>query len=330
MKRNFQLSPPERFECVACDSRGVPVREAPAGSGDGEARPPARAVSVCIPSYRGERFLPEALSGVAAQTCRDWELVLVEDGSRDGTEAMVRAFGAEREQPVVYLRNERNLGLPATRNRAAHAARGEFIAMLDADDRWAPEHLETALDVVSRTGADLVFSAAAKRDGISGALLGYMQGRPEEIADLPAALFRRCFLIPSGVLVRRRALFDVGLQNPALRYCNDLDLWFRMLRAGKRFEYTGKVSCDYRQHQEAISATRVTEMLVDRAFVYERNRDWDAVPARIRRRRRGLAWSRAAWHMLKRNRGLGLRYYAQALRARLGLAPLDLPPVSWD
>ena len=200
------------------------------GSGAG---PPASAVSVCIPSYHGERFLPEALRSVAEQTWRDWELVLVEDGSRDGTEAMVRAFAAEHEQSVTYLRNERNLGLPATRNRAARAACGEFIAMLDADDRWGPEHLEGAVDLFSRTGADVVFSAAEERDAHTGELLGYMQGSPREIEALPAALFQRCFLIPTGSLVRRQALFDVGLFDPEVRYCNDLDLWFRMLRAEK-------------------------------------------------------------------------------------------------
>lgn len=288
------------------------------------------AVSVCIPAYRGERFLPDALRSVAEQTWRDWELVLVEDGSRDGTEAMVRAFATQQEQPVTYLRNERNLGLSATRNRAASAARGEFIAMLDADDRWASHHLECALDLFSRTGADVVFSAAEQRDAHTGELLGYMRPSPVELEDLPVALFQRCFLIPTASLIRRQALFDVGPFDPEIRYCNDLDLWFRMLRAGKRFEYIGKVSCEYRRHYAAITARKVAEMLVYRAFVYERNRDWEAVPAPIRRRRLGLAWFRAGLHTLRRDPALGMRYLLQALRARGGLSPLALPLVSWD
>ncbi len=293
------------------------------------AGPPTPAVSVCIPSFHGERFLPEALRSVAEQSWQDWELVLVEDGSRDGTEAMVCAFAAEHEQAVTYLRNERNLGLPATRNRAAHAARGEFIAMLDADDRWGSDHLESALDLFSRTGADAVFSAAEERDARTGELLGHMRPSPVEIADLPAALFQRCFLVPTGTLVRRQALFDVGLHDPTIRYCDDLDLWFRMLRAGKRFAYTGRVSCEHRRHAGAMTA-RTAEMLVYRAFVYERNRDWNAVPPLIRRQRRGLAWCRAGLHTLLRDPLLGMRYLLQALRARAGLSPLALPLVSWD
>ena len=284
---------------------------------------------MCIPSYHGERFLPDALQGVASQTCRDWELVLVEDGSRDGTEALVHAFAAERDQSVTYLRNERNLGLPATRNRAAEAARGEFIAMLDADDRWGPTHLETALDVFSLTGADVVFSAAAERDAHTGELLGDMRPSPVELEDLPAALFQRCFLVPTGSLVRRQALFEVGLHDHAIRYCDDLDLWFRMLRAGKRIAYTGKVSCEYRRHAGAMTA-RTAEMLVYRAFVYERNRDWDAVPLHVRRRRRGLAWFRAGLHTLPRDPVRGTRYLVQALRSRLGLASMNLSLVSWE
>ena len=299
----------------------------PQGSG---ARSPAPAVSVCIPSYHGERFLPGALRSVAEQTWQDWELVLVEDGSKDGTEAIVRAFAAEREQPVTYLRNERNLGPPATRDRAIRATRCEFIAMLDADDRWSREHIENGLEVMARTGADVAFAAAIKCDAHSGELLGYVKPTPEELDNLPVALFQRSFLIPTALVFRRQALFDVGLHDRNIRYCNDLDLWFRMLRAGKRFEYTGSVSCEYRQHDAAITARKVAEMLVYRAFVYERNRDWYAVPPHIRRRRRGLAWFRAGLHTLRRDPLLGLRYLFQALRARAGLSPLNLPLVSWE
>ena len=103
-----------------------------------------------------------------------------------------------------------------------------------------------------------------------------------------------------------------------------------MLRAGKHFAYTGKVSCEYRQHDAAITARKVVEMLVYRAFVYERNRDWEAVPPLIRRRRRGLAWFRAGLHTMSRDPVLGLRYLLQALRVRAGLSPLALPLVSWD
>ena len=115
---------------------------------------------MCIPSYYGERYLPEALRSVAEQTWRDWELILVEDGSRDGTESIVRAFKTQQEQPVTYLRNERNLGLHLRHGTAPPAAaRGEFIAMLDADDRWVRDHLEgAARQLFSRTGADVVFS----------------------------------------------------------------------------------------------------------------------------------------------------------------------------
>ena len=288
------------------------------------------AVSVCMPSFRGERFLPDSLGSLAEQSWQDWELVLVEDGSRDGTEAMVRTFAVQHEQPVTYLRNERNLGAPAARDRAIRESRGEYVAMLDADDRWSPDHLRTGMDVISRTGADVAFAAATKCDAHSGRLLGYMWPTSKELESLPTALFQRSFLIPTELLFRRQALFDVGLHDHKVRYCNDLDLWFRMLRAGKRFEFTGKASCEYRQHDAAITARKVAEMLVYRAFVYERNRDWDAVPLHVRRRRRGLAWFRAGLHMLPRDLHLGLRYLVQALRARAGLSSLDLSLVSWE
>ena len=86
--------------------------------------------------------------------------------------------------------------------------------MLDADDYWDPEHIENGLEVISRTGADVAFAAATKRDIRSGEFLGYMQPSPEELDNLPAALFQRSFLIPTAMLFRRQALFEVGLHDP--------------------------------------------------------------------------------------------------------------------
>ncbi len=74
------------------------------------------ALSVCVPAYNADRFLAETLESVRNQTFTDWELVVTEDGSRDGTERIVRDFAATVKQPVRYLRHEKNRGLPATRN----------------------------------------------------------------------------------------------------------------------------------------------------------------------------------------------------------------------
>ena len=73
-------------------------------------------ISICIPAFRAERFLAETLASVRAQTFTDWELIVTEDGSRDRTEEIVRAFAASVAQPVRYTRHDPNRGLPAIGN----------------------------------------------------------------------------------------------------------------------------------------------------------------------------------------------------------------------
>src|SRR5688572_7380498 len=101
-------------------------------------------ISICIPAFHAENFLPAALESVRAQRFTDWELIVTEDGSRDSTEEIVREFARTVSQPVRYDRHEQNLGRPATRNTGIAAATAEWIALLDADDVWTTGHLEAA------------------------------------------------------------------------------------------------------------------------------------------------------------------------------------------
>ena len=102
-------------------------------------------VTVVIPLYNGERFIAETIRSVLAQTMRDLEVVVVDDGSTDRGAEIVRSFG----EPVRYLFQE-NAGVAAARNAGIAAARGEYIAFLDADDVWVPEKLERQLAELRR------------------------------------------------------------------------------------------------------------------------------------------------------------------------------------
>ena len=91
-------------------------------------------ISICIPAFKAERYLAETLESVRGQSFKDWELIVTEDGSRDGTEAIVGGFAGTVPQPVTYQRHDLNRGLPATRNTGIASARGTWIALLDSDD----------------------------------------------------------------------------------------------------------------------------------------------------------------------------------------------------
>jgi glycosyltransferase involved in cell wall biosynthesis len=161
---------------------------------------------VCIPAYRAERHLAATLESVGAQTFADWEVVVTEDGSRDRTEEIVRAFAATVSQPVRYTRHEVNRGLPATRNTGLAAASAPVLALLDADDLWTPDHLAIGLAALSHpTASAAVWSPCAIFDDATGVVIGRRELDPADrdrdnlaAAGLQAGLHRRQARIFAG------------------------------------------------------------------------------------------------------------------------------------
>ena len=109
-------------------------------------------VSCIIIFLNGEAFLAEAVQSVFAQTYTNWELLLVDDGSGDGSTQLAQHFAEQQPDRVRYLEHPRhqNRGMSATRNLGIHQARGEYVAFLDADDLWLPEKLEQQVAIMSR------------------------------------------------------------------------------------------------------------------------------------------------------------------------------------
>jgi glycosyltransferase involved in cell wall biosynthesis len=105
-------------------------------------------VSVTIPFFNAERFLGETIESVFAQTCSSWELLLVDDGSSDGSTEIAKSYAARHPNNVRYLEHHghRNLGVNAARNLGARHSRGEFLAFLDSDDIWLPTKLEVNVE----------------------------------------------------------------------------------------------------------------------------------------------------------------------------------------
>jgi glycosyltransferase involved in cell wall biosynthesis len=113
----------------------------------------AAEVSVLVPAYNAERYLGEALDSVLSQTQPPLEVIVVDDGSSDGTSAVAERFG----ERVRYERRA-HAGIGSTRNRCVELARGDYIAFVDADDRWEPDKLERQLSAAqAEPWADIVF-----------------------------------------------------------------------------------------------------------------------------------------------------------------------------
>lgn len=235
-------------------------------------------VTIVTPSRNGARFLGETLGGIAAQTHRDWELVLVEDGSRDGTEELVRRFA--REHPgrrVVYLRNEASCGPAYARNVAFLEARGEYIALLDCDDRWLPTHLASCLEALRASGDDLAYSTAVMFADSDSRLTGLWGPTRSELEAFPQSLFARCFVTPSATVVRRRVVGEVGAWDSTYRCCEDFDFVMRAVGAGVRFRHVPGVHCLYRKEHAGAATQQMAEIMEVYAIVASRYRGMEGV-----------------------------------------------------
>ena len=197
---------------------------------------------MCIPTYRGRATIGAAIESVLAQSLDDFELIVIDDGSPDDTDAIVERFSDSR---LVYLRNERNLGPQGNWNRCLEEAQGKYFKLLPHDDQLHPNCLErqvAILDTDHDQSIALVFSA---RDviGPDGRVLtrrGYPGGHEGTIAG--SVVMRSCVrrgtnLIgePGAVLLRKSLADRIGVFDGTNPYVIDLDYWFRLLAHGDAY-----------------------------------------------------------------------------------------------
>jgi glycosyltransferase involved in cell wall biosynthesis len=220
-------------------------------------------VSVLLPVRDGERYLREALDSVLAQTLGDFELVVVDDGSRDGTSAILEGY---RDARMRVIRQER-LGLVAALRRGLEACQAPYLARMDADDVALPRRLERQVELLDGLPrAALVVPGVAVVDA---------HGQELERIVLPShhdGLVRRLLLRNSithgAVALRRRAVDDVGGYRDDYGANEDYDLWRRLARHWE-LRAIDEVLYRYRRHPEAVTRSGVDERVASR----ERLRD---------------------------------------------------------
>jgi GT2 family glycosyltransferase len=250
-------------------------------------------VSVIIPAYNAAPYIAEALESVRAQTVDDWEVVVCDDGSSDDTAALAAVFG-ERVRVVESPRNE---GLACARNRAIGAARGELLALLDADDIWLPRYLErqlARLDEDREPGTVGIVSCNAYLHEAGGQLPGTYADRFGSAEGVTVERLLDISPIFISALLPRAPLEQVGLFDPSLRSCEDLDLWIRLLEAGYRAISTPEPLVVYRLRPGQLSA-QPAAMASARRSVYTRA---------LARERLTPAQRRAAERAIRRERAI--------------------------
>ncbi len=206
-----------------------------------------------MPAYNVARYIGATLESVFAQTFKDFEVIVVNDGSPDTVE-LERALAPYLAR-VVYLKRE-NGGVSAARNTAIRAARGRFVAPLDPDDLWEPDYLAAQLAEFERDpSTDVLYPDALIFGDAPEAGRRFMEWCPSEGDVTIEALFEeRCHVMLSAVTARREALVRAGLFDESLRCSEDFELWLRVLKSGGRIRYQRRVLARYRRHAASHTA----------------------------------------------------------------------------
>jgi glycosyltransferase involved in cell wall biosynthesis len=225
-------------------------------------------VSVIMPAYNVAQYLEDALGSVLAQTFRDFEVLVVDDGSADATVKIAQQFAARDAR--VRLLQQQHGGLSRARNTAIGSARGRFLALLDSDDMWHPQFLAAQLEVFERGPSDIVTGNALD-------LGGPRDGRPSRpfpdrrpvpglatiIADIEAVFIMSMF--------RREVVARIGLFDETLQSNEDYDYWLRAAVAGMTFARNDRPLGYYRRRCDSLSANDV-RMLSGVLAVYQKLR----------------------------------------------------------
>jgi len=228
--------------------------------------PPA--VSVIIPAYKAAKYIAGALDSVLAQTFTDYEVIVINDGSPDTAEleAALEPYRAR----ITYLRQE-NRGVSGARNAGVRAARAEFIALLDSDDRWEPEFLASQIALLrGDPGLALVYADGIIFGGTPDAGRRLMDVSPsEDVVTFESLVTRKSTVHSCTTVARRAAMIGAGLFDEAISVVEDTDLWLRMVKNGGSISYQRRLLGRYCRRPGSLSAD-VSKMIESYISVLEK------------------------------------------------------------
>lgn len=186
------------------------------------------AVGIVIPTYNRSALLAEAIGSVQQQTIADWELVVVDDGSADGTAERLCVI----EDPRIRCLSQENRGVSAARNRGAALSRAPLLAFLDSDDLWLSRKLEAQLAFFAKR-PDVAICQTEELWVRRGRRVNPGQRHQKRSGWIFRECLPRCIVSPSAVMLRREVFDRLGGFDESLPACEDYDLW---LRAALRYE----------------------------------------------------------------------------------------------
>jgi glycosyltransferase involved in cell wall biosynthesis len=268
-------------------------------------------ISICIPTFNRKDYLKQALDSIFAQTYKDFEVVVVDDGSTDGTEEMIK----NSAYSVRYYWQE-NRGEAVSRNRLIKLAQCQFITFLDSDDLLMPDAVERMAKAIAEKGEDVVVYGPYYRIDHNGNITGRCK-RKLYSGYVTKYLFGDIFIHSCGSMFPRKALEEIGGFDETLRFSGDYDLW---LRLSLKYPFIGLPQPTFkrRRHQSNLSATSSQSQIIQsnvlERFYYEKGGD-AVIPKRIAIKRLSKVEYRVGRNFLaEKNTDNAIDYFRKSFR----------------
>lgn len=276
-------------------------------------------VTVIIPTYNSAQYLSAAVESVLQQTFKDFELLIIDDGSKDNTSELAKTFSDK----VRYIYQE-NAGVSEARNHGIKVSKGKYVAFLDADDTWLPTKLEKQIDAL-RNNSEYKF-CFSDFVGVNQNLQPIEMKRGRLVDSAIKDLLLRGNVVGSICTVLcERELFDkVGGFDPKLSQCADWDMWIRIATLTD-FLFIDEQLVTYRQHDSNMSRNAIL-LEQDSLSVLEKGFSMDSVPKEIKNKRR-VAFARN--YMVLAGTYYHSKLYKHFLRCAALSIKLDIKQMSY-
>lgn len=208
-------------------------------------------VSVIMPAYNAEKYIQDSIESVISQTYCNWELLIIDDGSKDNTQMIIERYKL-KDNRIISLKNDKNVGVSATRNRGIDFANGKWIAFLDSDDVWEKTKLEKQIKLADTQDVDFIFT------GVS-----YMNENSEPykgIFEVPFSvdykeLRNQNVISCSSVLVNKKYFNNIKMERDDMH--EDYAVWLRILKQGTVAYGLNEQLLKYRISRDSKSGNKI-------------------------------------------------------------------------
>jgi len=269
-------------------------------------------ISIIIPTFNRRDYIPIALDSVLKQTYKDYEIIIIDDGSNDDTKEVLKSYQGN----IRYFYQD-NSGIPTTRNKGIREARGEYIAFLDSDDYWLPEKLERQIECFSKNPHYGMVATRCSSIRPDGRLRE--KNRPGKSGWVLIDLFKANFIRTSSAMIKKECFDKVEMFDESLPECEEYDLWLRIARKYP-VGFINDPLTVYTDNPEGVSTDSLVGRLL-RLKVLEKDYLKECIPSPIYRKRLASNYHYVGRHYLNRGEKIEGRKY---LKDALALNPVNL------